>query len=150
MRRNAFLMAFLFISSIVFSQEINFINDLSGKKNITFEDGVKMFLYTLGKTPAGFDADVKTLQDMGLLKFPAYQYERNDPLRKGMLALIVARRLKLQGSLFYLMFDTQRYAHRACVAEKIMDVNSSEWDTMTGDELIDVMAVVSERMEGAK
>ena len=148
MRRSVFLVAFLVIFSPGFSQEINFINDLAGKQAVTFEDGVKMFLYTLGKTPAGFDADVKMLRGMNLLKFDAY--DKDETLRRGMLALMVARHLKLQGSLFYLMFDTQRYAHRACVAEKIMDINTSEWDTLTGDELIDVMAIVSERMEGAK
>ena len=148
MRRSILLVAILILFSPVFGQEINFINDLAGKKAVTFEDGVKMFLYTLGKTPAGFDADVKTLKGMNLLKFDAY--DKDEPLRRGMLALMVARQLKLKGSLLYLMFDTQRYAHRACVADKIMDVNSSEWDTLTGDELIDVMAVVSERMGGVK
>ena len=67
-----------------------------------------------------------------------------------MLALMVARHLKLKGSLFFLMFDTERYAHRACVAEKIMDANTSELDTLTGDELLEVMAIVSERMEATK
>ena len=148
MRRSALLVAFLILFSTAFGQEVNFINDLSGKKAVTFEDGVKMFLYTLGKTPAGFDADIKTLKGMNLLKFDTY--DKDEPLRRGMLALMVARHLKLKGSLLYLMFDTQRYAHRACVADKIMDVNTSEWDTLTGDELIDVMAVVSERMEGVK
>ena len=92
------------------------------------------------------EANVKTLKEMQLLK--ADRYDKDKPLSRGMLALMVARHLKLKGSLFYLMFDTERYGHRACVAEKIMDVNTSEWDTMTGDELLEVMAIVSERMEG--
>jgi len=64
-----------------------------------------------------------------------------------MIALMAARQLRLKGSLFYLMFDTQRYAHRACVAEEIMDASTSELDTLTGDELLEVIAAVSERME---
>jgi hypothetical protein len=138
--------AFLFLFSFASAQEINFINELSGNKKVTFGDAVKMYMYTLGKTPAGFEADVKTLKKMKLLK--ADRYDKDKPIRRGMLALMVARHLKLKGSLFYLMFDTERYGLRACVANKIMDINTSEWDTLTGDELIEVMAIVSERMEG--
>ncbi len=151
MRRNVFLLGFLLIfsfASFATAQEINFINALADKKVVTFEDGVKIYMYTLGKVPAGFDADVKTLKDMKLLK--AKSYDRNKPLRRGMLALMIARHLKLKGSLFFLIFDTQRYAHRACVAEKIMGANTSELDKMSGDELLEVIAVVSERMEEKK
>jgi hypothetical protein len=145
MKRNAFLLAFLLVFTFGFAQEINFVNELAGKKTVTFGDAVKMYLYTLGKAPAGFDPDVKTLKAMNILK--AKEYDRDKPLRRGMLALMVARHLKLKGSLFYLMFDTRRYAHRACVAEKIMDVNTSEFDMISGDELLEVMAIVSERTE---
>ena len=149
MRHTLFLLLVLFfIVSSGFSQEINFVNELAGKKVVTFGDAVAMYLYTLGKAPAGFDANVAALRDLKLLK--ASSYNRETPLRRGMLALMVARHLKLKGSFFYLMFDTRRYAHRACVAERIMDANSSEFDTMTGDELIEIMAIVSERMEGTK
>ncbi len=148
MRRVVFLVAILCVFAPGFGQEINFINEISGKKVVTFGDGVRMYMYTLGKAPAGFDADVKTLKSMNLLR--GQNYEKDAPLRRGMLALMIARHLKLKGSLFYLMFDTQRYAHRACVADKIMAVNTSEWDTLTGDELLEVMAIVAERMEEKK
>jgi len=145
MKRVVCVLAFLLVWTFGSAQEINFINELAAKKAVTFGDTVRMYMYTLGRAPAGFDADVKTLKGMKLLK--ADRYDRDKPLRRGMLALMVARHLKLKGSLFYLMFDTRRYAHRACVAEKIMDVNSSEFDKMSGDELLEVMAIVSDRME---
>jgi hypothetical protein len=148
MRRTILLLSFLLAFSFASAQEINFVNELAAKKVVTFEDGVKMFIYTLGKVPAGFENDVRVLRDMKLLKFK--KYDKNKPLRRGMLALMVARQLKLKGSLFYLMFDTERYAHRACMAEDIMDPNSSELDKLTGDELLEVMALVSERMEEKK
>jgi len=148
MRRYALLLALLLVCTAGFGQEINFINELSGKKVVTFGEGIKMYLYTLGKAPAGFEANVQAMRDLKLLKFN--KYDENKPLHRGMLALIVARHLKLKGSLLYLMFDTERYAHRACVADKIMDVNTSELDKLTGDELLEVMAIVSERMEAKK
>ncbi|MBP7734991.1 MAG: hypothetical protein KA369_03370 [Spirochaetes bacterium] len=150
MRRTVIILLFLFIFpfSLVSAQEINFINSLADKKIVTFEDGVKMYLYTLGKAPAGFNADVATLKGLKLLKAKAY--DKDKPLRRGMLALMVARHLKLKGSFFYLLFDTERYAHRACVAENIMTATTSELDRMTGDELLETMAIVAERMEVKK
>jgi hypothetical protein len=148
MKRLVCVLAFLLVWTFGFSQEMNFINNLAEKKSVTFGDAVTMYIYTLGKAPAGFNADVATLKGMNLLK--AKQYEKEKPLRRGMLALMVARHLKLKGSLLYLMFDTRRYAHRACVAEKIMDVNTSEFDKISGDELLEVMAIVSDRMEGKR
>jgi hypothetical protein len=145
MKRLVCVLAFLVIWTLGTAQEINFINDLAAKKAVTFVDAVTMYMYTLGRAPAGFNADVATLKGMKLLK--AKQYDRDKPLRRGMLALMIARHLKLKGSLLYLMFDTRRYAHRACVAEKIMDVSTSEFDKMSGDELLEVMAIVSDRME---
>ncbi len=148
MRRTVFLLVFLLIVSIGNAQEINFINALAEKKAVTFEDGVKIYMYTLGRVPAGFEADVNTLKGLKLLK--AKKYNKDKALRRGMLALMVARHLKLKGSLMYLMFDTERYAHRACIAEKLMDAGTSELDTMSGDELLEVIALVSERMEEKK
>jgi hypothetical protein len=148
MRRSVIILIVLLSVSFANAQEINFINSLADKKVVSFEDGVKMFIYTLGKAPAGFDADVAYLKSIKLLK--AKKYDKNKPLSRGMLALMVARHLKLKGSLFFLIFDTERYAHRACVAENIMPATTSELDRLTGDELLEVMAMVGERMEGKK
>ncbi len=148
MRRGVIILIMLLSASFANAQEINFINSLADRKVVTFEDGVKMFLYTLGKAPAGFDADVAYLKGLKLLK--ARSYDKDRPLSRGMLALMVARQLKLKGSLFFLIFDTERYAHRACVAENIMAASTSELDRLTGDELLEVMAVVGDRMEVKK
>lgn len=148
MKRTVFICAILFIFTAVQAQQIQFINDLAAKKTVTLGDAVTMYMYTLGRAPAGFDADVAVLKEMKLLKLKTY--DREKPLRRGMIALMAARHLKLKGSLFFLMFDTQRYAHRACIAEEIMDANTSELDTLTGDELLEVIAKISERMEAAK
>jgi hypothetical protein len=148
MRRYVLLVVFLCICSIGFSQEINFLNDLADKQKVTFGDAVRMYMYTLGKAPTGFEADVNTLKGLKMLKAKSYVSEK--PLRRGMLALMVARHLKLKNSLFFLIFDTERYAHRACVAEDIMASTSSEFDTLTGDELMEVMKIVAERMEEKK
>jgi hypothetical protein len=150
MRRSALLLLIGFIFSFASAHEITFLSELSEKNKVTFGDAVAMYMYTLGKAPektwVNYDAALKVLKEMKLLK--ADRYDKDKPLRRGMLALMIARQLRLKGSLFYLMFDTERYAFRACVAAKIMDADGSEWDTMTGDELIEIMTIVSQRMEG--
>ncbi len=148
MKRAALVFAIMFIFAAAQAQQIQFINDLSAKKTVSFGEAVTMYMYTLGRAPAGFDADVAVLKGMKLLK--AKSYDRAAPLRRGMIALVAARHLKLKGSLFFLMFDTQRYAHRACVAEDLMDAGTSEHDTLTGDEFLEVIAKIAERMEAAK
>ncbi len=42
------------------------------------------------------------------------------------------------------MFRTERYAFRACASRGLMDANNSEWDKLSGEELLEIMAKVSE------
>jgi hypothetical protein len=148
MKRAAFILASILAVTAVQAQQMQFINDLADKKVVTFGDAVTIFMYTLGREPAGFNADVAALKGRKLLKLN--RYDKAAPLRRGMIALMAARHLKLKGSLFYLMFDTQRYAHRACVAEGLMSAKTSEFDKLTGDELLEFIAAISARMEENK
>jgi hypothetical protein len=150
MRIRLICAAILLISVPSFSQEyrsLDFLNKLTGKKYATWGDAVAFYAITVKKASAGFEADVKTLQQMGITKDS--DYGKDDTLRKGMLARMIARHLDLKDSLLYLIFKTERYAHRACVAERFFDSDSSEWDPVSGDELIEIMTSVSERMEKA-
>lgn len=151
MRIKLFIIAILLCTVPVFAQEyggLNFINQLGEKKTATWGDATALYVITLGKAPAGFDANVQTLQSMGIIK--TNKYGKDKPLRKGMLAKMIARHLKLKNTLLYLIFGTERYAHRSCVAERIYPADSSEWDAMRGDELIEIMTMVSEKMEKLK
>jgi hypothetical protein len=49
----------------------------------------------------------------------------------------------------YLIFDTERYAYKACIANGIFSPGGSENDKMTGPELIDLLSRISD-LKGGK
>lgn len=124
---------------------IEFINNLGEKGAATFGDAVTFFLLIENKKPGGFEANLAELNKQRITV--GIEEAEDTPLTQGMLAVMIARGLKLKDSLFYLMTGSRRYAFRACVAANIMDIDSSEWDNMSGEQLIEIMAKVSETME---
>jgi hypothetical protein len=65
-------------------------------------------------------------------------------MRKGVAARLLARYLGLTDSLLYDIFGSERYAFRACVAAGIMVADGSEWDAVSGEELLEIMRRVAE------
>ncbi|MCP4134773.1 MAG: hypothetical protein GY754_27610 [bacterium] len=127
---------------------LSFIHQLGDKEKASLEDGVTFFVLTMGQTSSSFDANVAALKAKTLLNDS--KYDKNAPLRRGLLAGMICRYLKLGDSLFYKIFGTDRYAFRACIAAGLMDVDGSEWDILSGEELIEIMARVGEYGGGGK
>lgn len=125
-----------------------FINDLGEKGTATFSDAVTFFLLIENKQPGEFRANLDELNKQRITQ--GIEEAENAPLTQGTLALMIARGLKLKDSLFFLMTGTRRYAFRTCVSANIMDADTSEWDTMSGEQLIEIMTKVSETMEVTK
>jgi len=124
---------------------LGFINDLASKKQATFGDAVIFFAVAADQQSKSFKKNFETLKEMALMK--NLDYDSGKPLRRGMVALMAARYMKLRDSLLYNIFDTERYAHRACVAAGIMDAATSEWGPVSGDELIEIMSAVTREKE---
>lgn len=130
---------------------LTFIENLGNKKAATLGDAVTFYLLTLDKPSQGFKADVKALERLGVLKPGSLaEYGQKKVLRKGVIAGMVARHLKLRNSLWYIVSGFDRYAYRACVDAKIMPPQGSEWDKVSGEELIEIMRRVGERSGGAQ
>ena len=125
---------------------IDFINNTADKDKITVEDGVHFFMLTAGKKIQSFEENIKTLNKEGITS--GINFAKNSLLRRGALALMIARYLKLGDSLFYTIFHTERYAYRACAANNIMSYDGSEWDILSGGELVEIMTKVSEMTGG--
>ena len=144
-----FCILFLY-SGQVFSQNaithIDFINEVADKNQTTFEDGVYFFVMVMGKNPGSFEKNINYLNKEGLTK--GINLQKDSPLRRGAFALMMARHLDLQDSLLFLIFKTERYAYRVCAANGIMSYEGSEWDTLSGGELIEIMTKVSELSGG--
>jgi hypothetical protein len=63
---------------------------------------------------------------------------------------MIARYLDLKDLLLYRLFKIERYAYQACVAAEIMEANRSEYDKLSGEELIEIMSTVDEIKRGAE
>jgi formylmethanofuran dehydrogenase subunit E-like metal-binding protein len=116
--------------------QIMFLNELDGQSAATYADALRMFRFHLQIRPEG--SPTYLLKD----------YFDEVPLTKGMASLMMCRYIKLKKSLMYNIFDTERYAYRACLAEKFFSEYGSENDIMSGSELIEFFAKVGEFKSG--
>ena len=130
-------------------KNVTFVHEIAEKDAVNFGDTVRFLVLILGKEPTNtLASDLAILKGAGITA--GLQYAESIPMKKGMLALILADYLKLGDSLFYMIFKTQRYAFTACIANGIMDYDASEYDSVSGGELIEIMSKVSERASGGK
>jgi len=147
MKRTIFIIALILICAPLMPQDsVTFINALGEKETATYGDAVTIFIYVANKTPRGFSQDVGVLRDAGISSGMEYTADR--PLRRGIVARMVARHMNLKGSLMYMIFGTERYAYTACVEGGVMDPNGSEWDVLSGEELIEVISRMTNVLGG--
>lgn len=117
--------ALVFISAALFSQaSIEKMSDIDRKVTATYGDAVTLF-------------KAETKKDIYL------DYKNDATLTRGMVALMTAKYLDLKGSFMYNLFGTERYAVKACIAEGIMDEDSSGNDIMSGADLIEVLGRIA-------
>ena len=139
------ILMLIVISATGISQDIApllFINELDGKETATYGDALRIFRL-----------QVRTIQ--GSESYLLKGYYDDLPLTKGMISLMVARYLKLievepRNSLMYNIFGSERYAYRACLADKLFSEFGSENDLMSGGELIELFAKIDEFYKGRK
>ena len=144
--RLLFICFMICCSTILYSQNmytLDFINGLDNKQQAVFGDAVKLIVLDMGKQTTNFSRDLAILNEQNNIA-AGYTLNENALLRKGTLARLVARYLDLSGSFMYNIFGTERYAYRACVAAGIMTSNGSEWDIVSGEELLEIMRRTAE------
>ncbi|MBP7602568.1 MAG: hypothetical protein KBA15_01465 [Spirochaetes bacterium] len=144
------LLAMLFVLPAVAQDmtNINFYAELGDRPVATVGDAVKLFALTMGQKPRDFNTGKQYLVKEGV--FPDKSYAESDPLRRRTAAYMAARYLKLGDSLMYSMFKNERYAVVACGANGIMPADKSEWDVLSGAELMEIVARVAERAGAEK
>lgn len=143
-----FTLLFCFALSAQNTDSVSFMNDLAMKKTATIGDAVRLFLLATGKAPSNFTADAKSLTDAGLL--PDRVLKEEDVLKRGLLAKMIAKHLQLNDSLFFNIFKSERYAFTACVAANLMVPEGSEYDKISGSELVEIMTKVADRTGGGE
>lgn len=138
----------LFLSLFIFStapaqdiSQLNFIHSLDSQAIATYGDAVKLFAVSTGARAGNFASESAFLDEQGL----ALKYNEDKPLSRGMAALMTARYLNLKGSFMYLIFKSERYAYRACVADSLMPGDASEFDKLSGPELLELMSLINDK-----
>ena len=148
------LLLLLLCPLIAFSQgnlnSLDFTEKLGSKNIVTLKDAVSFFMFALDKKPGKFEKDISELQKLGILKKNKKKYQGKNHLRMGFLCNIIVPYLKLDDSMMYRIFKTDRYAHRTCVASGIVREGTSEWNKLSGEELIEIMSIVIERSGAEK
>jgi hypothetical protein len=125
---------------------IAFIQQLSQKQTAECADAVRLFVLQSGMTYKNFDQGLEYLVQTGVLKTKE-GYADKIPLRRGLLALMTTRYLKTSDSFMYSLFGSERYAYTSCVSQKLMEGGRSEWDYISGSELIEVLGKISAKKE---
>jgi len=144
---NNLFITILILSVTASSQDITqitFINELDNKVQATYGDALIVFKLQSGSTVA-----LKKGKSTAVDSFTLSGYNEKDILTKGMASLMTAKYLDLDGSFLYLIFGTERYAYKACIANNIFVPGGSENDKMTGPELIELLSRISD-LKGGK
>jgi len=146
----ALLLALLFAlpAAAQYMANINFYANLVDQAVATVGVAVKLFALSMGQKPRDFNAARQFLVKEGV--FPDKPYAESDTLRRRTAAFMAARYLKLGDSIMYSIFKNERYAVVACGANGIMPADKSEWDALSGAELMELVARVAERAEAGK
>lgn len=118
------------------------INELSSKQEAEIQDSIFLFVLELEKKPADFKGNMTIVTNHGVLK-QGIEPNSTEKLTRGFLASMIARYKKLDDHLLYRIFESERYAFRACVAHGIMEYNGSENEIVSGEELIEIMSKIS-------
>jgi len=142
------LLAVMILTPLAAQNEgsIAYIQQLSQKPTAECADAVRLFVLQSGKTYTNFNQGLNFLVQTGVLETKE-GYTEKMPLQRGLLALMTTRYLMKSDSFMYSLFGSERYAYTSCVSEKLMDGGGSEWDYISGSELIEVFGKISAKKE---
>lgn len=133
--KTGLIVMYLILSFFLYAGETEFVTELSGKEEATFEDLVTSFCYLYGlETGTDFEKNLDLLQEK-LSYFP----KDLNPGRSatiGDFSLFAMQYLGLESGLFYLATKSGRYASRELMIRLIVPKNSSEHEVLSGLELL--------------
>ena len=127
--------------------EVNFVNKLGDKKVATVGDAYTFFVLLSENSQKTFLKNQKKLIDLKLI---GSSTKEDKVLSKGFLSSIIVRYLKLNDSLMYKITGADRYAFRLCASKGLMKHNGSEYDKISGSELIEIISSMSDNKDGGK
>lgn len=126
-------------------QSTQFFIDLANKEYASVADGLQMIAYLADLDGAilqgGSSAILAELQSRGIVEEEEVQI--NEELTKGFLANMIMKTLDLGGGMWYSITGADRYAYRELVFKGIITSVGSEYQGMSGGELIAIISRAS-------
>lgn len=136
------------ICSVMYSyaDEIEFTEKIYEKPVVNFSDGVEMFCYMFGiPVNNSFDKNMENLSKQ--VKYMPKKYSAEKPFTVGDFSLFAMQYLDIKSGLFYLASHSGRYAARELMLRNIIPFNTSEYEKISGQELIALVQKVVEYEE---
>ena len=119
----------------VFSDETEFVNSLFEKKTATFSDLVSAFCYLNDiNAVTDFNSNINFLKEK--IKYFPKKYSEQKPLNYGDFSLFFIQQIKLKSGLLYQASHSGRYALRELMIIKVIPENTSEFNKMSGNDLL--------------
>jgi hypothetical protein len=137
--KKIFVLFILFFSIYgLFCSQVEFINNLLEKKTALFSDCITSFCYLKGiDASSDFQSNLKELNKT--VKFVPLNIKGNKELTIGDFSLLAAEYLDLKTVLLFIASNSPRYATRELIEINILPLNTSEWEKVSGVELIKLM-----------
>jgi hypothetical protein len=137
-----FIVPVLFMICIFsFSDEIEFTSGIYDKQVVTFTDGVTMYCY-MYKLPVDTDFSKNVESLKGSIKYFPAKYDADTVFTIGDFSLFAMQYLKLNSGMFYLAARNGRYATRELMIRNIIPFNTSEYEKISGQELVTLIQKV--------
>lgn len=137
----------IFFTNSVFANQAEYLNKLSEKKQASFNDLVYTFCYMLQKDPSSDNIQVNLSLIKDRIKYLPKKYSADKPLTIGDFSLFTMQYLNIKSGIFYMASKSGRYAVRELSLIGIVPYNTSEWENMSGMELINLLQKVGEYVE---
>lgn len=141
-----FTIILIFFNFFIFSDQIDFINKLTEKKYANFSDLVISFCYLYNiEVVDDFNTNLNNLSKY-IKNFPK-NTNKDRIVTIGDFSLFAAQYLKLKTGLFYLATKSGRYASRELMLINIIHYNTSEFERISGEDLLKYLEKVIEYEE---
>ena len=139
--KRCLILVFVFFNVFLFAQEAAFMDKLIFKKEATFGDLVTLFSYLVNENVTeSYDLNVQDLKEK--FKFFPKNISETKKLTVGDFSLIAIQYLKIESGLLYLATRNSRYATRELINRKVVPFNTSEYDYISGLDLISYLQKV--------
>lgn len=130
----------------LFAQEASYLEELSRKEKASYQDAVYLIMAYTGKLKenSDFNDNIDSLKK----EYPKLRIKKPDKdLRMGDLAYLICKVKNIKGGIWYTVSKTGRYATRELIYKNIFPQGVSEWDIVSGMELLNTMGKVAENVE---